>query len=228
MSGQLQTAKLARENAEDIESPGSLIDAITARVMHELQQKADLWQNLLTLHDALPRREDQKRSICFGSQCPKTRSIEHQIQNIVRDAVSARVCPVSYSKGGLAPWQLRKVVAMVETMLDRPIVLKTLAEALGLSVKHFSRAFRVSTGLAPHRWIQSQRLERARRMLSNSDEPIAVVAQMCGFSDQSHLTATFRKLTGQTPGSFRRSNRDDDAPGARRLHLVSEAGAPGL
>jgi AraC-like DNA-binding protein len=76
-----------------------------------------------------------------------------------------------------------------------------------LSVSHFSRAFAVSIGLPPHRWLLNRRVERAKSMLSNAAPTLSEVAIACGFADQSHFTRTFTREVGISPGAWRRCVR---------------------
>ncbi|WP_408056533.1 helix-turn-helix domain-containing protein [Tardiphaga alba] len=69
-------------------------------------------------------------------------------------------------------------------------------------------AFKKTTGLTPHQWIQSQRIERARNALANTSQPLAEIALECGFSDQSHFTRVFSKIVGSPPGNWRRHVKD--------------------
>jgi AraC family transcriptional regulator len=106
--------------------------------------------------------------------------------------------------GGLAPYQLRRALdRMSDTLADEPS-LAELAAAVGLGPKHFARAFRQSTGLPPHQWMIHHRVARAQAMLADPAAQLSDVALACGFADQSHFTAAFRKTLGVTPGRFRR------------------------
>lgn len=107
----------------------------------------------------------------------------------------------------LSPWQLR---IAEETMLDRldlRLPVSTVAERCGVSVVHFSRAFRHTTNETPHRWLMRRRLERACVLLVNTDDSISDIALSCGFSDQSHLTRTFSILLDTTPAVWRQQRR---------------------
>ena len=57
--------------------------------------------------------------------------------------------------------------------------------------------------MTPHRYLLSRRIERARRLLAETNMSIAQIAYLCGFSSQAHLTIAFRKLSGHTPGGYR-------------------------
>ena len=60
-----------------------------------------------------------------------------------------------------------------------------------------------ATGMTPHRYLLSRRIERARRLLAETNMSIAQIAYLCGFSSQAHLTIAFRRLVGHTPGGYR-------------------------
>ena len=80
--------------------------------------------------------------------------------------------------------------------------LERLARELGTHPSHLVRVFGREYGLPPHRYVVGRRLDRARSLLL-ADMPIAEVATVTGFHDQSHLTRHFRALLGTTPGAFR-------------------------
>ncbi|WP_372016610.1 helix-turn-helix domain-containing protein [Pseudoxanthomonas sp. 10H] len=108
-------------------------------------------------------------------------------------------------RGGLAPWQERQAKERLSARLDQPVLIADVARAFGLSPDHFSRAFRVSTGMAPQAWLQRRRVEQAMHLLRSTASPLAGVATACGFSDQSHLSRVFARVVGCTPGAWRRA-----------------------
>jgi AraC-like DNA-binding protein len=107
-------------------------------------------------------------------------------------------------KGGLAPWQERRSKEMLTANLAGDVPLAEIADACGLSVSHFSRAFRKSTGLAPHAWLLQTRVDRAKILLRQRDQSLAEIALACGFVDQSHFTRVFVQRIGLTPGAWRK------------------------
>ena len=107
-------------------------------------------------------------------------------------------------RAGLAGWQLHRVLERMDCGSQEPS-LAELADLVRLSPKHFGRTFKQPTGLTPHQWLMQQRLRRARTMLVSPSSPsLAEVALACGFADQSHFSAAFRKGVGVTPGAYRR------------------------
>ncbi len=108
------------------------------------------------------------------------------------------------ARGGLAPWQVRRVADFLQENLAADVSLAELAALVGLSPHHFCRAFRQSTGLPPHRWQLARRMERAGELLLSTDLPVAAVAAAVGYADPGQFSAAFRRATGRTPSAFRR------------------------
>lgn len=109
--------------------------------------------------------------------------------------------------GGLAPWQLQRVIDYLKACLPRRVELSQLATLTGLSPSHFSRAFRTSTGMAPYRWQLEARIRRAQSLLLDTEASLEQVAETTGFADAVHFGKTFRKLVGATPAAWRRDRK---------------------
>jgi AraC family transcriptional regulator len=112
-----------------------------------------------------------------------------------------------HRRGGLSPAALHRVEALIEANLDRRLPLAALAARAGLSVAHFSRAFRASTGRTPRAFVEARRIALAERLVRDTAQPLAAVAAAAGFSSQSRLTTAFRRATGFTPAAYRRARR---------------------
>jgi AraC family transcriptional regulator len=108
-------------------------------------------------------------------------------------------------RGGLAPWQVRRVAEMIRENLDGNIHLCDLARECGLSVSHFTRTFRKSFGMSPCRWLLERRIDHSKVLLVTSDLPIADIAMRSGFSDQTAFTRAFGRIVGDSPGRWRRA-----------------------
>jgi AraC family transcriptional regulator len=109
------------------------------------------------------------------------------------------------NRGGMTPRKLRKAIEFINENLDeeQTVALAAVAEAVQMSYFHFSRAFKQSTGVSPNVYMTERRIERAKKLLSETDLPIADIALRTGFASQSHFTTTFRKLVWTTPRAFR-------------------------
>ena len=108
-------------------------------------------------------------------------------------------------RGGLSGWQQRKLAQYIEEHLAEDVTLASLAELARLSPYHFSRAFKQSFGMPPHRYLTSRRVERAKTLLTERKLSVTEIGLDVGFSETSAFTAVFRKLTGRTPTEYRRS-----------------------
>jgi AraC family transcriptional regulator len=111
-----------------------------------------------------------------------------------------------FSKGGMTRLQATRAKEFLAAHCADDFSLVDVARACGLSRGHFTRAFRVATGLTPHQWLQRYRIDKAKDQLLNRALSIADIAVSCGFADQSHLTRVFSRLVGDSPAAWRRRN----------------------
>jgi AraC family transcriptional regulator len=127
--------------------------------------------------------------------------LTHELVRINDDAAPN----ASIGRGGLACWQQKLVTAYIEEHVADDIQLATLAKLARLSPHHFSRSFKRSLGMPPHRYHANRRIERAKQLLANREMSVTAIALEVGFSETSTFTAAFRRLTGHTPSHYRRS-----------------------
>ncbi|WP_371348598.1 helix-turn-helix domain-containing protein [Ancylobacter sp. IITR112] len=117
-----------------------------------------------------------------------------------------RAAPEAAGKGAaLSPRQLRRVTEFIEANCARNIRLQELAELTGLSQSYFSHAFKAATGVPPYQWHLKARLRKVQALLAGSDLALTEIASATGFTDQAHLTRSFRRLIGATPAAWRRA-----------------------
>lgn len=105
--------------------------------------------------------------------------------------------------GTLSAAQVRRAKAYLSSHPLQRLSIADVATACDLSRSHFSKAFKAATGQAPHQWVMQYRLAQVVALL-RTDKPIAEIALVCGFADQSHLTRVFRRLMGTSPAAWRK------------------------
>lgn len=107
-------------------------------------------------------------------------------------------------RGGLAPWQLKRLDEYIRAHMSDALTLHELAMMLNISVRQLSRAVRQVKGMGLHRWIAGYRIDEARRMLGESELTVTEIALRCGFQSSAAFSTAFRTAVGFTPTEYRR------------------------
>jgi AraC-like DNA-binding protein len=110
---------------------------------------------------------------------------------------------VTTSGGELPAYRVRRVAQYIQANLRQDLRLAQLSAVVHMSPYHFSRLFKRSTGVPPHRFLVRHRIEQACALLAARNVSIAEVARTVGFRTPSHFTTTFRRITGMTPSAYR-------------------------
>lgn len=108
--------------------------------------------------------------------------------------------------------QIRSVAAYVNDHFDENITIPRLVAMTGLSETAFKQVFARTFAMTPGHYLTTIRLNAARKLLKTTNKPISEIAAETGFFDQSHLTRTFKKERGVTPGDYRRKHRRQSQP----------------
>jgi AraC-like DNA-binding protein len=106
---------------------------------------------------------------------------------------------------------LSATLAYVHDHLDFPLRVPDLAARARLSAFRFDQRVRALFGLSAKQYLMRARIELACNRLRQTEAPISLVAQECGFADQAAFTRQFHKSAGLTPKAYRRATA-----GARR------------
>ena len=195
------------------------------RLAHVYVSQEQFALGCVTLLDREPR-ELQLREITFFDDEQQTRRF-HQLINLNWNEPGERLLTSSLAcelldhallnqvglrsglqlKGGLAAYQRRQLVDMIEQQLAEPLNIGQLAAHCALSPYHFARMFRQSFGLPPHQYLLARRLARARDLLRNSALGLGDIALACGFASASHFANRFKQTLGGTPGEYRAAFR---------------------
>ena len=108
-------------------------------------------------------------------------------------------------RGTLSLGQERRATEFLAANYCETILIADIAHECGLSRGHFLRAFKATTGVTPHKWLQRYRVKKAQSLWLAPASSIAEIALKCGFADQSHMTRVFTALVGESPGAWRRA-----------------------
>lgn len=136
---------------------------------------------------------------------------EEVIANL-NDVLVARIAELSRERmlagpsrpSGLPQWRLRRVEALVRERIGEDISLLDMSSAAGLSPMHFAAQFKLATGMRPHQYLLTQRIEQAKLMLGNARCSICDVALSVGFQTHAHFAAVFKRMESTTPSRWRK------------------------
>ena len=106
----------------------------------------------------------------------------------------------------MSPRRLARVVEYIRNHLNQPLAVGALSGMAQMSQSHFSKMFKLSTGLAPHQFVLQERINRSKELLRQDDAKIVDVALEVGFENQAHFTTVFGNFVGMTPRQFQRSS----------------------
>jgi AraC-like DNA-binding protein len=115
--------------------------------------------------------------------------------------------------------RIREVQAFLEENLDRDVDLRAIAREAALSPYYFTRQFTAYVGVPPYRYLIYLRIERAMRLLRESELTVTQICHRVGFNSLSHFTTTFRQHTGISPSAYRR--RRDWEQDAQRFGAIT-------
>ncbi|MGX8008834.1 AraC family transcriptional regulator [Mesorhizobium sp. ORM8.1] len=107
--------------------------------------------------------------------------------------------PLLNAKGGLSARHTHQVQRFLSENFSRKLSLAEMAAVCGLSPYHFARAFSKTFGVSPHQYVLTLRLDLAEKLLAESSMSITDIADLSGFSSQSHFTTMMKKYRQVTP-----------------------------
>jgi AraC family transcriptional regulator len=123
-------------------------------------------------------------------------------------ALASHLSHLSGQPGLMAPSalddaRLKRARDLIDARIGENLSLETLANVAGMSPFHFARAFKAATGLAPHQYLLTRRIERAKHMLDTTALTIADIGLHLGWEHAGKFGARFKAQTGVTPGGWR-------------------------
>lgn len=117
--------------------------------------------------------------------------------------------------GSFAPYasampdsRLAKLARSINASLDSPWSVQDMAQHVALSPSRLFALFQEKWNTTPQDWLAHLRIKRVKEWLAHTDRPTAELAQAAGYADQSALTRAMRRITGVTPGAYRRQQQE--------------------
>ena len=100
--------------------------------------------------------------------------------------------------------KLQSTLQFIGASFHEPITLEQAAAAAGYDTSYFCKLFRSATGMTFHRYLNAYRISQACRLLTETQDSVAAVAEKSGFRSQKKLNRLFREMMGMTPTQYRR------------------------
>lgn len=107
--------------------------------------------------------------------------------------------------------RIKKALAYINSHAHEPIRLREIADEIGMSEGHFCRFFKQMVQKSPVEYINYHRIQKACRLLEQSDRKVVDIALDVGFDNLSYFIATFKKWNGLTPSQYRKQHEADQA-----------------
>ena len=124
--------------------------------------------------------------------------------HLIRNYATAKLKQANAQNRCLSLSASRRVLEYMNAHMTENLSVDAIAKVALMSPSHFIRAFSITFGMPPHKYLVSIRLQKAERLLLESKLPISAIAQQTGFSTQSHLTNAMMRLKQMTPGEIRK------------------------
>jgi AraC family transcriptional regulator, transcriptional activator FtrA len=133
----------------------------------------------------------------------------------VANAIARRMVVAPHRTGGQAQFieqpvpvtrdeTLQRTQAWALERLNEPLTVEQLARQANMSARHFARRFHSELGVAPLRWLLTERVRLAQRLLEQTDLPIQRIAERAGFGSAIALRRHFGREAGTTPVDYRK------------------------
>ena len=113
--------------------------------------------------------------------------------------------------------RIQIVIALMESNLNRPLSLTKMARVAGLSPSRFRHKFKAEIGVTPTTYLQTIRLEKARRLLASNSLSVKEVKAAVGIQSDSYFTHRFKNTYGQTPSRLRLISISHPGPSLENL-----------
>lgn len=175
-----------------VQSPG--LWAISAGLSYNHKDDHELLEKGMFIYDAL---------YSWAKYLQKEKHTQQPFENLLLNVIKLLKPGKGLPKK--TPAWAQEMKEIIQDHIDTNITLKEISKDLNISPSYLSREFSKYFGeLSFGEYIQQQRIEKAKELMATATYSLTEIAYLTGFSDQSHFTRIFKKITGQNPSDFRK------------------------
>ncbi|APR81611.1 Transcriptional regulator, AraC family protein [Minicystis rosea] len=204
-------ARSANTNADPAQGEGELLTAIHATLPE------DGLDAVTVLRASEARREPAIAvlvELLRAALSDPSEGREHLSRSLVEPLLAhARFCveAIRDGEGGAAPVdeQVKRALDLMRASPEQSFTVASLAKAVGLSRAAFARRFLLALGVPPLRYLADLRMDRAARLLVESDDALAAIAGQVGYASEFAFSRAFKRRMGEAPIVFRRRSRSE-------------------
>ena len=184
----------ADTDRHDLAVQSSGLWAISAGLSYNFKDDHELLEKGMLLYDAL---------YSWAKYLQKEKHTQQPFENLLLNVIKLLKPGKGLSKK--TPAWAQELKEIIQDHIDTNITLKEISKDLNISPSYLSREFSKYFGdLSFGDYIQQQRIEKAKELMGTATYSLTEIAYLTGFSDQSHFTRIFKKITGQNPSDFRK------------------------
>lgn len=185
----------ADTDRHDLAFQASGLWAISAGLAYNYKDDDELLEKGMLLYDAL---------YSWAKFLQKEKHTQQPFENLLLNVIKLLKSPKGSNKK-IPDWA-QELKEIIQDHIDSSLTLKEISKDLKISPSYLSRTFSKHFGnLSFGEYIQKQRIEKAKDLMTDNTYSLTEIAYLTGFSDQSHFTRIFRKITGQNPSGFRKN-----------------------
>jgi AraC-like DNA-binding protein len=186
----------ADTDRHDLAFQASGLWAISAGLAYNYKDDHELLDKGILIYDAL---------YSWAKHLQKEKHTQQPFENLLLNVLK-RIKPSGRS--AKIPAWAQEMKEIIQDHIDTSLTLKEISKDLKISPSYLSREFSKHFGnLSFGEYIQKQRIEKAKDLMTSHSYSLTEIAYLTGFSDQSHFTRIFKKITGQNPSDFRKKIR---------------------
>lgn len=196
--------------------------AIIALMMNELRNAFELNQGLLQLDEFRPSASAQ-----VGAEQLICGYLEWLLISMIRAGMNRMEPSVDFARleEALETRIMSEIKAYVDSHLSERITIAQLAEHVHYSRAHITVQFKTATGMSIMDYVLSQRMEKAKSLITSGEHTISQISDMLGFASLQYFSRRFRQAVGCSPSSYADSLRDIPKPPFARARVYGEGKA---